>query len=206
MELTVENKTKQKIIDASLIEFAKHGLAGARVDRIAEDAGVNKAMIYYHFGSKQSLYMDVITDHIIQNTSILRQKISDKESIEDVLNNLVETYITVFSKSPYFANILLRELPNPKSMVVERVAELIGSSEIPQILFKKLSEGIVENRLRPINIKQAVVSLITMNIGFFLMAPIIKRTLNITDINEFLSERKSAVVDLFLNGVKAHEK
>jgi AcrR family transcriptional regulator len=202
LETLAESKTKQKIIEASLIEFAKHGLAGARVDRIAEDAGVNKAMIYYHFGSKESLYMDVITDHITQNTTLLRQKISDKETIEDVLNNLVETYITVFSKSPYFANILLRELPNPKSMVIERVAELIGSSEIPQILFQKLSEGIVENKLRPINVKQAIVSLITMNIGFFLMAPIIKRTLNITDMNEFLTERKSAIVDLFLNGVK----
>ena len=203
MEVVAENKTKQKIIDASLIEFAKHGLAGARVDRIAEDAGVNKAMIYYHFGSKESLYMDVITDHIIQNTSLLRQNISDKESIEDVLDNLVETYITVFSKSPYFVNILLRELPNQKSIVIERVAELIGSSEIPQILYQKLSEGIVENKLRPINVKQAIVSLITMNIGFFLMAPIIKRTLNITDMNEFLAERKTAIVDLFLNGVKA---
>jgi AcrR family transcriptional regulator len=203
LEVVAENKTKQKIIDASLIEFAKHGLAGARVDRIAEDAGVNKAMIYYHFGSKESLYMDVITDHITQSTTLLRQNISDKESIEDVLENLVETYITVFSKSPYFANILLRELPNQKSIVIERVAELIGSSEIPQILYKKISEGIVENKLRPINVKQAIVSLITMNIGFFLMAPIIKRTLNITDMDEFLAERKTAIVDLFLNGVKA---
>jgi hypothetical protein len=42
-----------------------------------------------------------------------------------------------------------------------------------------------------------------MNIGFFLMAPIIKRTLNITDMDEFLAERKTAIVDLFLNGVKA---
>ena len=203
METITETKTKQKIIDASLIEFARYGLAGARVDRISESAEVNKAMIYYHFGSKESLYMDVITDHIIQNTSILRQKISDKETIEDVLNTLVDTYITIFSKSPFFSSILLRELPNPKSMVIEKIAELIGSSEIPQILYQKISEGIVEKRLRPVNVKQALVSLITMNIGFFLMAPLIKRTLNITDLNEFLKERKTAIVDLFLNGVKA---
>src|SRR5205085_2530910 len=45
-----------QILDAAALEFAERGYAGARVDRIARRARVNKAMLYYHFGSKQSLY------------------------------------------------------------------------------------------------------------------------------------------------------
>lgn len=48
--------TRSKILSAALDEFAAKGLAGVRVDEIARLAGVNKAMIYYHFASKEALY------------------------------------------------------------------------------------------------------------------------------------------------------
>jgi len=49
--------TPDKILKAALVEFAEYGLAGARVDRISKRAGVNKAMLYYHFSSKDNLYL-----------------------------------------------------------------------------------------------------------------------------------------------------
>ncbi len=45
-----------RILNAAALEFAERGFAGARVDRIARRARVNKAMLYYYFGSKQALY------------------------------------------------------------------------------------------------------------------------------------------------------
>src|SRR6476659_1298995 len=48
--------SRQRLITAAAVEFAARGFAGARVDRIARRARVNKAMIYYHFASKQRLY------------------------------------------------------------------------------------------------------------------------------------------------------
>jgi AcrR family transcriptional regulator len=53
------DRTKEKILNAALHEFSIHGLAGARVDEIAKAAGVNKAMIYYHFASKEALFNEL---------------------------------------------------------------------------------------------------------------------------------------------------
>jgi AcrR family transcriptional regulator len=50
------DQTKDKILAAALDEFASKGFAGTRVDQIARAAGVNKAMIYYHFAGKQDLF------------------------------------------------------------------------------------------------------------------------------------------------------
>src|SRR5579863_3415174 len=50
-------ETRARILDAALSEFALHGLAGARTERIASAAGVNKALLYYHFDSKEKLYI-----------------------------------------------------------------------------------------------------------------------------------------------------
>ena len=52
--------TKQGILDAARGEFAKHGLAGARVDQIAEASGSNKRMIYHYFGGKEQLFAAVV--------------------------------------------------------------------------------------------------------------------------------------------------
>jgi AcrR family transcriptional regulator len=48
--------TKKRLLDAALAEFAESGFAGARIDRIAERAGVNKRLIYLHFGNKEQLF------------------------------------------------------------------------------------------------------------------------------------------------------
>ena len=52
--------TRERILDAALTEFAEHGFAGARVDRIAAAAGYNKNLIYVHFGNKEALFTTVI--------------------------------------------------------------------------------------------------------------------------------------------------
>jgi TetR/AcrR family transcriptional regulator len=52
--------SRARILAAARVEFVTYGLNGARVDRIAEQSGVNKNLIYHHFGSKEGLYLDVL--------------------------------------------------------------------------------------------------------------------------------------------------
>ncbi|MFF7749163.1 TetR family transcriptional regulator [Streptomyces sp. NPDC007971] len=52
--------TKARLLDAAFAEFAAYGIAGARVDRIAETAGVNKRLIYVYFGNKEQLFDEVL--------------------------------------------------------------------------------------------------------------------------------------------------
>src|SRR5215213_1162152 len=54
--------SRQRLLTAAAAEFASRGFAGGSVDRIARAARVNKAMIYYHFGSKAALYRDILRD------------------------------------------------------------------------------------------------------------------------------------------------
>jgi AcrR family transcriptional regulator len=62
--------TKRRILEAATAEFAEHGIAGARVDRIAAAAGANKSLIYAYFGNKDGLFDAVfdaaVTSHIDQ--------------------------------------------------------------------------------------------------------------------------------------------
>jgi AcrR family transcriptional regulator len=59
-------ETKRRLMKAAVDEFAKHGLAGARVDRIAETASANKRSIYMHFGTKEELFDKVVADSMLR--------------------------------------------------------------------------------------------------------------------------------------------
>jgi AcrR family transcriptional regulator len=59
--------TRARILTAATDEFAEHGIAGARVDRIADTAATSKALIYSYFGNKQALFDAVFTAHVIAN-------------------------------------------------------------------------------------------------------------------------------------------
>jgi AcrR family transcriptional regulator len=58
--------TKERILDAALAEFSAHGIAGARVDRIAQAAGCNKNLIYIYFEDKETLFTTVLHKHLLR--------------------------------------------------------------------------------------------------------------------------------------------
>ncbi len=143
-----KNSTQTKILNAAIREFAEYGKAGARVDRIAKQAGVNKAMIYYHFNSKENLYYASITDHFSRIATILKQRVSYEKTIEEIIGGVVGTYIQIFSTSPYFRKILLRELAEENSQIIIKIAEVISQSGVPNILYNKLLSEMEHGRDR----------------------------------------------------------
>lgn len=78
-------QTQARILEAAKAEFARSGLGGARVDRIAEVAGVNKRMLYYYFGSKDDLFravLEAVYAHVRESEKALRlEEIEPAEAI-----------------------------------------------------------------------------------------------------------------------------
>ena len=61
--------TKKRLLDAAGVEFARHGIAGARTARIAAEAGVNEALLFRYFGSKQALFEQVYDSRVVQTVN-----------------------------------------------------------------------------------------------------------------------------------------
>ncbi len=104
--------TKEKIINAAVSEFSKGGYPGARVENIASNAGVNKAMIFYYFGSKEELYKKIIKKiiselfEVIKNSGGLIPDIKPEIFIE----NFTENYIRFFSGNREYMKIIGTDL------------------------------------------------------------------------------------------------
>ncbi|MGY0488195.1 TetR family transcriptional regulator [Streptomyces sp. WG-D5] len=83
--------TRARIFDAAVAEFSAVGIGGARVERIAERAQANKALIYRYFGSKERLFAAVLADRLKQ----LVETVSiDPESVAEYVGNLFDYHVT----------------------------------------------------------------------------------------------------------------
>ncbi len=198
-----EIDSRHRILAAALEEFAEHGAGGARVDRIARSAGVNKALIYYYFDSKQRLYEEALKAAFTSFLQTVKAGIAGETDLEKALRTTAAHYLEVFINGRNITQLILRELADPDSVLIGQLARTIRESGVPMRLVGFLREGQDRGEVRPVDVRQAVVSFITMQIGFFLMRPLIHRVFDLDDDRQFMIDRKEAVIDLFLHGVKA---
>ncbi len=102
-------RTQQEILRAATQEFATAGLGGARMERIALQAGVNKRLIYYYFESKELLFLSVLEDayaHIRDAEKVLRLDSLDPAT---AVRRLVEFTWQYYRENPEFLTLLNSE-------------------------------------------------------------------------------------------------
>jgi TetR/AcrR family transcriptional regulator len=98
------------IFAAAAEEFSERGFEAGGVDRIAAKAGVNKAMLYYHFGSKRALYIEVLRDMFRAVSAKARAIADGSDSAPEKLDRWIATIIQEAAARPWFPPIMLREL------------------------------------------------------------------------------------------------
>lgn len=103
------DRSQQAILAAAREEFAAHGLGGARVDRIAERAAVNKKLIYYYFGKKDALFVAVLEDAYRCIRDAERQLHLDDLNPADALRRLTEFTWRYYLEHPEFLTLLNSE-------------------------------------------------------------------------------------------------
>jgi AcrR family transcriptional regulator len=103
------DRTRAKILDAATREFARYGLGGARVDRIAERAGANKRMLYYYFGDKDGLFLAALEGAYARIRSAEQGLDLEHRDPREALRRLVEFTWGYYLDHPEFLTLLNSE-------------------------------------------------------------------------------------------------
>ena len=106
---TKSSLARRKILDASSAVFAEDGFAGARVDTIAQRAGVNKAMLYYHVGDKRALYAEVLNRNFGRIEKALEEGLPNEGSASERLQAVITIVERAIAANPDHPRIVLRE-------------------------------------------------------------------------------------------------
>ena len=117
-----EIKTVERIVAAARDEFTEHGYSGARVDSIAERAGVNKALLYYHIGGKAALYERVLHDTLGRATENLAEIVQSAPTPEEKLKTYIRTLLGTIRNNPQIPSIIMQELASGARNLPDLVA------------------------------------------------------------------------------------
>ncbi len=146
---TKKEETVQRILDAALEIFSDVGFEGARMDRIAEKAGVNKAMIYYHIGDKKALYAQVLHHVFGDMTSRLANNISKVASPAENISVYIHSILETFEKHPFLPSIMMREMASGGSHLPDIVTEDMMS--VIHMVVETIAEGQKQGRFSDIH-------------------------------------------------------
>lgn len=194
--------TEQQILEAAKSVFQAKGLDGARMQEIADQAGINKAMLHYYYRSKNLLFEAVFKSAFSLLAPQLNAILNDDSAIEDKIKNFTYNYISFMMKHPYLPNFIIQEL-NRKEDFILKLKENTGFPNLDK--FKvKVEEEINQGNINPIKADQLFVNIIALSIFPFLGKPLIKALTEKDDtaFNEFVESRKTEVANFIINSIK----
>lgn len=135
-------RTLKRILEAAEGEFGEHGFAGARMERIARRAGVNKASLYYHVGGKEALYKKVLMDILPDFKGSLTDELEAAQGAKERMAVFIRMLAHTIALRDSISKILLSELARGfKSMPEEAVIRLKGLFAIYQGIVREGKEA-----------------------------------------------------------------
>ena len=120
---TKKDSTEDKILEAAKNVFVAKGMEGARMQEIADEAGINKALLHYYFRSKEKLF-EAIFSKIIQFAfpEITRIAQSNEPFISKI-EQVVDAYIDLLIKHPFIPGFIMKELNRDPSGLFKLVVK-----------------------------------------------------------------------------------
>lgn len=109
--------TEEKIFDAAQTIFQKKGLAGARMQEIADEAGINKAMLHYCFKSKQLLFEAIFMNAFSQIAPQINEIFNSQYSVFHKIRNFTNSYISFVIANPVLPQFIVQEMNNNPDFV-----------------------------------------------------------------------------------------
>ncbi len=198
--------TEEKIIKAAAEVFMEKGRDGARMQEIANLAGINKALLHYYFRSKEKLFSKVFYLEIPKLISNVFEAYDDSEDFKVFLESFIDKYIDNIYPRKNLMRFLLWVNDKTKQEIATIFVESFdkkGFKENP--LVSKIERSIKEGQIRPVDPSNFAMSLIGMCIFPIVGGPIVEKIFPGTKVNDkkYIENRKKEIFNLIWNGIKA---
>lgn len=203
MDNTVQN-TEELILDAAKSVFIQKGMYGARMQEIADKAGINKSLLHYYYRDKEKLFFAVFKDIVKDFFPKIESIIISEDNIEHKIQLFVEYYTDLLIKNPFIPLFILQEINrNP-----DKLTQVFFDAGIkPQIIIeqiRKTQNSHFKEKLDP-DPRHIIVNMISMLVFPIAGRPILQRVLFNNDeveYNQFLTERKKLLSSIIIKALK----
>ncbi len=197
-----DQNTEIKILNAAREEFVTKGMAGARMQEIANRAGINKALLHYYYRSKEKLFMSVFRLVISKFLPNIEKILQSNDDFFDKIRMFVNQYGNVLLKNQFLPLFILHEINrNPDSLVQVILSHGIQPSAFIELVNKEIEKGTI----KPIDPGQLIMNMLSMIIFPIAGRPMLQRIIYNNDKKQYdqmLKKRLEEIPEFIINSIK----
>jgi len=205
-----DGDTERRILDAARVVFVRRGTAGARMQEIAQEAGVNQALLHYYFRSKDRLAEAVFRQVAGRLLPMVFEILGSDAEIEEKVERMVQLYLDSLARTPFLPGYILSELHHHPERATQLFTVAAGADParfIAPILRKlgaQIAARVREGTMRPIAPEQLAINLISLCIFPFAARPFIQAAFGLDEpaFGRFIEQRKRELPTFFLNALR----
>ena len=205
MEAETKKSMEQNILEAAEEVFLEKGFSQASTTDIAKKVGCNQALIHYYFRTKEKLFDLIFENKMVLFLEQFLKINSDDVDFQERVKRITESHFDLLVANPNFPKLLVSELLNrPKRLAALGSIFEKRAKRMLQNVQTKIDEEVQRGTIRPISAIDLFISVISLNVGVFLLRPVLENVahFNDNDIIEILASRKRENVTMILNSLK----
>ncbi|PKO95254.1 MAG: TetR/AcrR family transcriptional regulator [Bacteroidetes bacterium HGW-Bacteroidetes-9] len=197
----IESNTENGILKAARIVFTNKGFDGARMQEIADEAGINKALLHYYFRSKdklfEAIFKDVLNTMFTKVISVLMAEMPLFEKIEKISSN----YIDILTQNPDIAGFVFHEISRNPERLVGNMKSVGANFEI---IKNQIGEEVKAGIIIPIKAEQLIANLMSLCVFPFIAKPVFMGItgMNQDDFLQFVEDRRQIIPHTIITAIK----
>jgi TetR/AcrR family transcriptional regulator len=191
-------ESRAAILKAAAQEFAEHGIDGGRTDAIARAARVNKALLYYYFRDKETLYGAVLDEAFAGLKTTVFRVLDSNLPPREKITAYAGAYFDFIASNQMYPRLMQREMMRARAGQSHHIDKIIRSYIQPVFVRvgEIMREGIADGEFRPVNPAHFIPSMVAMIVFYFSNAPMMHKIVGFNPLTrDRIAERRAAVLD-----------
>lgn len=207
-QITKNRKAKdggaeEKILAAAKKVFTTKGMAGARMQDIADEAGMNKALLHYYFRDKDKLFETVFLDEAQKFFPKINAIFNSEAPLFEKIQNFVTEYVDEMQENPFLPWFVINEINRDPDQFLYKIW---GRDNLPKPakFLEQIEQEIKARRIKRINPLHLLMNMISMTIFPFVGRPMFVRNLRLSEkqFSEIMEQRKTEVPKFIIEAIK----
>jgi TetR/AcrR family transcriptional regulator len=206
---TTHNSSKEELIlEAAEQVFVEKGLSGARMQEIADRAGINKTLLHYYFRTKENIFARILRQVFSTFLQKIDASIPDDAPFPAALRMFIDSFVDYIAGHPKIPMFVMQELSRGGGIVSEVLAATLDRISFPNRFLKLISQEVEAGRLEAVDPAQTVITVLGSCIYYFVAEPIIRAVLSkvqpdlVYDRAAFVARRKEEIFKVIYYGLK----
>ena len=200
-----ETNTGQAIFKAAEELFLEQGFEQTTTKQIAQRAGCNQALLHYYYRTKDNLFVQIFEEKAKFIATHFLDINLTAQTLEERISQMVELHFELFRKNPRLVPFLLKEVlsdPVRVAPILDKIKQYMVKifGKIDEALHEEIEKGAA----RPVSTLNVILTLVSLDMAPFIIAPVLQRVLDLTDeqLDEQLDKRKPEVVEILLRQIR----